>query len=115
MRISDWSSDVCSSDLGCRHSQPVRPQVSALPHASSLSCCHLHRTGCPGNRQPPICHQFGRIPHRLVLGMNIVHKHRHGLVTCELHAHLSRHARVGNVGGRSVADRSEEHTSELQH
>src|SRR3546814_4141177 len=38
MRISDWSSDVCSSDLSCvyllalRHPTPVAKQVATLDH-----------------------------------------------------------------------------------
>lgn len=36
--------------------------------------------------------------------MEVVHEHRHGLVTRQLHAHLGRHARIGNVGGRAVED-----------
>src|SRR3546814_16288186 len=43
MRISDWSSDVCSSDLWPRPStQP--------PH-----CCLRHPTGKPPTARPPPC------------------------------------------------------------
>src|SRR3546814_369071 len=44
MRISDWSSDVCSSDLGVRRrvtvepqvSEPVEPQLSLRPFPAAL-------------------------------------------------------------------------------
>src|SRR3546814_19323685 len=34
MRISDWSSDVCSSDLPGRHADAERGRGVILPHAS---------------------------------------------------------------------------------
>src|SRR3546814_12553776 len=36
MRISDWSSDVCSSDLPCRRPQMLIAQESAQPYVNSL-------------------------------------------------------------------------------
>src|SRR3546814_10301098 len=36
MRISDWSSDVCSSDLWCRGSRPCQPWVPITPLPDSL-------------------------------------------------------------------------------
>src|SRR3546814_5098545 len=44
------------------------------------------------------------IAHRLVLGVDVVHEHRYGLVARQLHAHFGRHARIGNVGRRAMAD-----------
>lgn len=58
----------------------------------------------PGDRQPPAGHQFGRIAHWLILGVDVVHEHRHGLVARQLHVHFGRHAPIGNVGRRAVAD-----------
>src|SRR3546814_5579191 len=43
MRISDWSSDVCSSDLG-------RPLVSVLRHRPSCREPRLCRPHCDGGR-----------------------------------------------------------------
>src|SRR3546814_12512695 len=37
MRISDWSSDVCSSDLGCRAAPPVRCPSAAQSTARRAS------------------------------------------------------------------------------
>src|SRR3546814_1266409 len=44
MRISDWSSDVCSSDLGCRHLKKI--DVPPLEHktmttAKSFDICEI--------------------------------------------------------------------------
>src|SRR3546814_20138112 len=46
MRISDWSSDVCSSDL--RTHRPVVPHGS-LPHRRAVTCPGRERLG----RRPP--------------------------------------------------------------
>lgn|GEM_PF-1555855 len=51
---------------------------------------------CPGNRLAPVRHQLGRLPYRLVLGVDVTHEHRH--------ADLDRDARIGNIGGRTVPD-----------
>src|SRR3546814_2725571 len=41
MRISDWSSDVCSSDLACR--MPVSPEDRASPfYVEGVACPHCH-------------------------------------------------------------------------
>src|SRR3546814_20868336 len=64
MRISDWSSDVCSSDLAARpeHEQPGRPPVVRHPSAIGLACDRflvvlrqpIRETAAPtrGKRQP---------------------------------------------------------------
>src|SRR3546814_1523897 len=48
MRISDWSSDVCSSDLACL-SAPRKPAQKAQASASRVGrhrqCDHRHPTG----------------------------------------------------------------------
>src|SRR3546814_9375267 len=36
MRISDWSSDVCSSDLGARFEQPLSVRLECRHHAERL-------------------------------------------------------------------------------
>src|SRR3546814_5567171 len=40
MRISDWSSDVCSSDLG---SDPIPPPLSGVLHAKQLEATFRQR------------------------------------------------------------------------
>ena len=65
---------------------------------------NIHRALRPGDRLAPVRHQFGRLAHWIVLGVDIAHEHRHGLVRCQRHADLERHARIGNVRRRAVAD-----------
>src|SRR3546814_5198543 len=44
MRISDWSSDVCSSDLHRRAGHPPAPQDRGRPEVPALSAdCARHR------------------------------------------------------------------------
>src|SRR3546814_4706038 len=72
MRISDWSSDVCSSDLGMDASTPLRwrtscspsmisheaPTLRAEPHVPRLVCrgalCHLRRPARGGEPHAPV-------------------------------------------------------------
>src|SRR3546814_2107088 len=84
MRISDWSSDVCSSDLRGRRPLPLRPRAAgADPHPGP---CPRH-AGLPG--RPP-----GLAPPRRYV--------------------LHRDSGDPAVPDRPARDRSEEHTSELQ-
>src|SRR3546814_16766393 len=39
MRISDWSSDVCSSDLFCGHARPAQSRASAPRHRARGRAC----------------------------------------------------------------------------
>src|SRR3546814_6622701 len=105
MRISDWSSDVCSSDLhlGVRVGQ-VEQHLARLPNIGVIADAHSHvdATLCAG----------GEIDDRhagdLAVGQYhfVVFK---GAYQGLEHAHLLDHAiDAGDV------DRSEEHTSELQ-
>src|SRR3546814_7272345 len=98
MRISDWSSDVCSSDLKLRHRSPVRAHVvtDQSPAANSLLCIAVgvhgdsRQTDCAtGNDAGVVAHGVG------------------GRHADPVAAHLARPA-------RAVVARSEEHTSELQ-
>src|SRR3546814_7443120 len=89
MRISDWSSDVCSSDLG---SDPAR----ADHHRRRGGGCAHHR-------------QFGQ-------GTEGARRRtRQGVQGAEIQeAGLSRHDLPRLEADEDAADRSEEHTSELQ-
>src|SRR3546814_9633118 len=100
MRISDWSSDVCSSDLA----RPVDDR------------CHPPE-GAPGSGQPA---QKGHVPRRI--------GHTKGGLSSKLHAVSDGKGRPpilplsegqmshykGSADDRCLAQRSEEHTSELQ-
>src|SRR3546814_3898151 len=91
MRISDWSSDVCSSDL----SRPMCASAASAPAFSRASNSqivpHAHAEGArPQDRIAAVRERFGMdVGHRPAVG-DILH-----------------------VEGRAQS-RSEEHTSELQ-
>src|SRR3546814_6871674 len=94
MRISDWSSDVCSSDLPDRR--------RALRALSALQCLRLGRKGAA----------FGGDRNQLVGRDDGIHPCPAGQLrrpgaTCPLYL-------CGAVGASPGGRRSEEHTSELQ-
>src|SRR3546814_9583694 len=91
MRISDWSSDVCSSDLGCVACQWIRG-TAALP--------------APGNRLRPRSDHVQLLPHRAATHPRLDRPP----AASALDALAA--ARAGAAD--RAADRSEEHTSELQ-
>src|SRR3546814_1426420 len=93
MRISDWSSDVCSSDLGRTKKEPhaeerrqARLEARALVQASALA--------------------FGLVPARRSVVAGVL---RLGLALGGLLRRL-----LGGLFGLFRGGRSEEHTSELQ-
>src|SRR3546814_7513011 len=118
MRISDWSSDVCSSDLRSRAaSSPVAPITAATtgqPASSPLA--RAAETACAAKPCPIV---------RIVTKPSISGVYRHEPVSQHLLVIENRLARIfrlpratGVVGvvGIAAAERfrSEEHTSELQ-
>src|SRR3546814_9692485 len=107
MRISDWSSDVCSSDLGERiHFQPAIECRTHVRHAVGEGEGQLlHR------RRPGLVHMIAAdrdaVEARHVLG-------RIGDdVRDDPHRGLGR-IDIGVADHELLEDRSEEHTSELQ-
>src|SRR3546814_7325353 len=57
MRISDWSSDVCSSDLFARPAQRFQNASELMVGLAELGCEHLHLAGVEstlvrGKRRP---------------------------------------------------------------
>src|SRR3546814_8119273 len=98
MRISDWSSDVCSSDLAAA----CRRQCRAV--GAALSGRHLgrHRTDA---RARPGC----RIK-RLTVRRQPYCSTPALLLDERLLDHI-----LASAGGRALLPRSEEHTSELQY
>src|SRR3546814_3684631 len=128
MRISDWSSDVCSSDLSGERSVRVVLQdqrgsfgnlqriVDALFLAVGNTEENKRRALWMALVMPFHRHDFGRLMLKRVEPMHVAHKdlngsdkgghpHGHG-------KHLAR-ARISAVS-QQVPGRSEEHTSELQ-
>src|SRR3546814_9552052 len=86
MRISDWSSDVCSSDLHGAQSVPRETHTSirlAATHPATAQAC------------PQMAYRFGTSRQ-------------------ERHTRLNHFSMRGPHRARALRDRSEEHTSELQ-
>src|SRR3546814_6555677 len=90
MRISDWSSDVCSSDLEASFSRPiVAPRIYLIPNTwPSWPRRSKRLTATPRQEN-----DSDRITRR---------------------ASQSAHHQARPVQGRAGVPRSEEHTSELQ-
>src|SRR3546814_2548941 len=110
MRISDWSSDVCSSDLRAEDGLPVGAAVGAVAddhRVAQAVAVALVRPAGPA--------KIGGIDGgQLVAGVGADH-HRVGAVgvaaVADDHLIVLRGVRLPGAG---QADRSEEHTSELQ-
>src|SRR3546814_7782944 len=95
MRISDWSSDVCSSDLA------ARPEVRGLLFAQRLGV--IFRAEVDLDRREHINHD--RALHQLYRPLRIDAVRRR----------IDLEMRARDIGGRQGGgDRSEEHKSELQ-
>src|SRR3546814_10374994 len=118
MRISDWSSDVCSSDLQCpvprpftgslRLAGPPAPGVEALGADASVLEEALNLLGSGGLAAKP-CRQRGPLSRTLAFTAFFAARPR------SRSSALLRNRQLPHVlipGAR--ARRSEEHTSELQ-
>src|SRR3546814_8119567 len=91
MRISDWSSDVCSSDLDHRHLHRRRIAVETADGAGDRSALADGRAFRSVARRTPAAHHGRAVPRRAA-------------PLC-----AAGRVRTGEIGGRS-----EEHTPELQ-
>src|SRR3546814_6074668 len=112
MRISDWSSDVCSSDLGkagLRHLEGnavVFRQVGLAAQEDGAAAAELHHLALDEH------HPVGGVAHIGSIGAVVLQEH--------LAAHrLDRRMPPRGVGAvddqiAAVLARSDEHTSELQ-
>src|SRR3546814_4512769 len=95
MRISDWSSDVCSSDLSLDHPEIAickRPNAVLLPNIL-LGLC-----------------QSGQCPHREA-SASCCRPHREPQISP---VNCPGQNYADTLGGTAQIQRSEEHTSELQ-
>src|SRR3546814_3683935 len=112
MRISDWSSDVCSSDLGtptCRIRSTVR---SVSTHRSAVpSSTNEIRSTKPGDSQMAEAFIIDAVRTPRGIGKvgkgALAHMHPQHLAATVLKA-------IHERNGFDTRDRSEEHTSELQ-
>src|SRR3546814_7887620 len=97
MRISDWSSDVCSSDL-CYDRGLIREERDARQRAGWKSGAGRSRIGVRDRLRglgTPVLERLGRCPAQRLAWRR-----------------AGRHAAL--AGGAGLVERSEEHTSELQ-
>src|SRR3546814_10415851 len=112
MRISDWSSDVCSSDLLAREGPGTRVR-GAAPAGSQM---RHRRTDAP--RQHPLC--IAGVWRNLNVGgfRGAPRRERAGASGSPARHALRRDPQLGPASRRGRyeedAGRSEEHTSELQ-
>src|SRR3546814_5558554 len=106
MRISDWSSDVCSSDL------PETSSSSPPPPRTSAKWPSFFR--CRSRQLPPEAHESCRrapVPLSASISNALFQRYRPGSVVRP----LVRNCKGGHARPyRRAWDRSEEHTSELQ-
>src|SRR3546814_5875237 len=106
MRISDWSSDVCSSDLKrIARSRAFRKAVIAA-YGGRCAMCGGGATAPDGRSEIEAAHVIPR-------GMAGADDVRNGLSLCRLHHWAFDNMLLGISTGRMIV-RSEEHTSELQ-
>src|SRR3546814_4946763 len=100
MRISDWSSDVCSSDLSNHEDRPI------LEAEGGADIDGLAVVPIVGEPLEPIAIVFGLVAHARcqieIAGQRI------------RAADIDRIARIVGDQARRIGERSEEHTSELQ-
>src|SRR3546814_8693303 len=110
MRISDWSSDVCSSDLSHRRD-------AHRPGTDRSAVADLHAHGVPVSRRLQIA--LGRHRTReLVVGEHGRRADEHAVTEARGLVHeriVLQLAGIAHLHARAhVGPRSEEHTSELQ-
>src|SRR3546814_3269359 len=110
MRISDWSSDVCSSDL--RPHTPAHEGEGYADHAANDIGDYATRSNGPVAEIAP---QLGEMDGGQALqyqheGKRRQNQSKAGIISC-----ASQRTRDGDEqGAKKAANRSEEHTSELQ-
>src|SRR3546814_2893266 len=114
MRISDWSSDVCSSDLGALDTRAEQLGAQRLRHLSALF--HLLENGVEHRELGALI----GLAHAQFAYRRVWSARRRAKAAGKRSAHrkrpfkpASRPTREG-AAARSGASRSEEHTSELQ-
>src|SRR3546814_3135285 len=103
MRISDWSSDVCSSDLERHHEPPCRGEWHSLSgHRNAAGSCQRRSRAAQIRWRP--CNHSARMPqfpcvNRSFLERDLLKRDR---------------PMTHKFDKQKLPSRSEEHTSELQ-
>src|SRR3546814_9760982 len=119
MRISDWSSYVCSSDLACRGGRHCTrfARVHRLVACVVFLACgmlYIRRQRCRAMPVQQVQHAFGKLDLE-ELALPPSHRGGKGVVgQDQCAARLGRLAGLDMGKGGGGAGRSEEHTSELQ-
>src|SRR3546814_2354857 len=116
MRISDWSSDVCSSDLAGRLAHgveiPGQAQDADRPVGPRSAACAL-----PGLPFRARTRRLQRGPQHHIGGIEIAPRERERIGGEALHRRIFvgwRRCEIAALRSDRLALRSEEHTSELQ-
>src|SRR3546814_10904192 len=106
MRISDWSSDVCSSDLLCEAADDENLRARRRPAKTGRK----HQHDCCGRRKGgvPTHHRSG-VPHRTDRRSAPLHG-----IKSTVRQNRRHHFLTSSELCRVLPERSEEHTSELQ-
>src|SRR3546814_6931507 len=111
MRISDWSSDVCSSDLGPRALRALSRQAHRDPQLQYLLMITLHYVATANGLKIAIALEemaldYEVIAYPLFEGHHLTAEFRRLNPNCKLPVLVDQ--------APYFADRSEEHTSEIQ-
>src|SRR3546814_7373452 len=106
MRISDWSSDVCSSDLG-QHRLPPKRLVRLAIVGIGIVARQPHQ-----HRRHPECER--NFPRRSSFQPDEIHIRRRHAHRLPLEATLKQHRPPRIARALKSRFKSEEHTSELQ-
>src|SRR3546814_2152519 len=142
MRISDWSSDVCSSDLRCCRPTTIFSTKCSLTRTNDnftqeKQCFRNVKLQCPAveaHKKAPPAQGNGRGCIQEAVGLSGISFQTVVRRTAEPdsviaaspciiaplrrdrfpHSMIRRPAAPGSIPGRRTDDRSEEHTSELQ-
>src|SRR3546814_10373552 len=125
MRISDWSSDVCSSDLDGNAARVLLPRADVHADAAAAETAaadaaatgaHAHSAAAVAVRGPAEQHAIGTEPGRFLaqLGDHRIHLVLLAVGERAAAALKQRDLLVAARRRGKVDARSEEHTSELQ-
>src|SRR3546814_6377343 len=117
MRISDWSSDVCSSDL-IHHPDPERPQREFVGQQVSLDRRRIAVLAFKGIGEPLCQRRQGRLAridvYRTSAHMKKLPQVVDAVTMIGMVMGVDDCVDPPDVGCKQLLPRSEEHTSELQ-